>query len=311
MLTTFFVVLIVALLIGAWHYSVPLGRWLYRLRHRAELNKTDLRPTRVTLDGIEHHVWLSPQSDKPVLLCLHGFSADHRVWLPMARYLQPHFQLVCPDLAGHGATGYSSDWDCGMPAQTQRMLALMDHLGHSQFMVIGNSMGGLLAAHLCAAAPERVSAMMVLDPAGVGSPEPSVMQQMLAVGNNPFLIDSDDDFRRFLAMTMARPPYLPGAVVRALAADYRQRKPALAQIFADFHRADAAIGDALDSIQTPTLVLWGGQDALIHVSAAARWQEATGGVCYIWEDLGHMPMMEAPRRTASTVMSFTKDMITV
>ena len=58
-------------------------------------------------------------------------------------------------------------------------------------------------------------------------------------------------------------------------------------------------------IKVPTLILWGGRDRLITVSAAKRFSaDIVGSLQVIFDDLGHVPHEEDPARTLAAVMSF-------
>lgn len=67
--------------------------------------------------------------------------------------------------------------------------------------------------------------------------------------------------------------------------------------------------DELFKITVPTLVLWGEQDQLIHKSALYCWIEGISHSQHtMWDDLGHMPMVEAPKRTAERVKTFLAEL---
>jgi pimeloyl-ACP methyl ester carboxylesterase len=145
---------------------------------------------------------------------LHGYSADKQVWVRFARPLLDRYEVIIPDLAGHGATGFVPGLDYSGPAQARRVAAMLDTLGIAKAHVAGNSMGGFITAHFALAYPQRTLSAGLIDPAGVNSPEPSDMGKLLAGGRNPFEVNSRAEFDDFYAMTMAQPPWLPGIVIR-------------------------------------------------------------------------------------------------
>jgi pimeloyl-ACP methyl ester carboxylesterase len=112
------------------------------------------------------------------------------------------------------------------------------------------------------------------------------------------------DFPDFYAMTMARPPYAPGFVRAAIAADYVARRGDYEEIFTDIFDV-ATLDDRLGEIAAPTLVMWGEQDRLVHPSTAQVWADGiTGARTVRYPDAGHMPMLELPRRTAADYRAF-------
>lgn len=101
------------------------------------------------------------------ILCLHGWSADHRYLaadLEPAFTAHPGFRRVYPDLPGHGATP-APDW-LGTQAQMLDVVAeLIDRVfGGERFAVVGNSYGGYLALGLVRTMPERLLGAALLVP---------------------------------------------------------------------------------------------------------------------------------------------------
>ncbi|MNH93890.1 Lipase 1 precursor [compost metagenome] len=184
------------------------------------------------------------------------------------------------------------------------MIQLLDVCGVEKVHVIGNSMGGYLAAWLAATYPERIVSVALIDPAGVTSPEPSDLERHLAKGHNPFLIHSREEFKYFYAMTMADPPWVPRVVLDAIAHRYEQSRDELEEIFSDF-RASPPMEPKLPEITAPALLLWGRKDRLIDVSSVAIWSKGIADLrVEIWEGIGHMPMVEAPAGSARLYREF-------
>lgn len=284
-----------------------LGQLVYHHAARAEAALYGFRTETVPISDARLVIYRAGQGEgRETLILLHGYSADRQVWPRFAKHLLDRYDIVIPDLAGHGDTGFTSGLDYSAPAQARRVIELMDALKISRAHVVGNSMGGFIAAHLGRAYPVRIASATLIDPAGVISPEPSDLDRLLAEGHNPFLIDSPESFRSFYAMTMAQPPFLPGFVLDGMARSYAQRRAELAEIFRGFHHRDLLDGE-LASITVPVLIIWGRLDRLIHVSAAPVWaQGLPHAQLQILDGIGHMPMVERPAQTAGLVAAFLK-----
>lgn len=237
------------------------------------------------------------------VLMLHGFSADRDVWTRFAAGLRG-LHLVIPDLPGHGQTPFLEGAGYSAPAQADRLVAFLDALELERVHVIGNSMGGFIAAHLAQRSPERVISLSLVDAVGVRAPELSPLDEMFARGRNPFLMDSPHQFDEFYAMTMAKQPFVPRVVRSALAHEFVKRRAQLKEIGDDFINRDA-LDDQLAEIQAPTWVAWGRHDQLVHVSTAKVWADGIPDASLtVYDDLGHMPMFEAPRRTSRDYREF-------
>lgn len=98
----------------------------------------------------------------PALLLLHGFTGSAATWADLAARLAPHRRLVAIDLIGHGQSAAPDDpARYGMGRCVADLLALLDTLEIARADVLGYSMGGRVALQLAAAAPGRVSALVV------------------------------------------------------------------------------------------------------------------------------------------------------
>lgn len=301
-------IVVVALIAWGWHTYPRIGHLLYDLNMALEARLYRLRKVAVRIDDAILSTYQGgPAEASTTLLMLHGYSADKNLWLRFARPFVADYRVIIPDLAGHGESGFTPGAGYDIPSQGRRVLQLLDACGVAQVHVIGNSMGGYIAAWLAATYPERIASLALIDPAGVASPQPSDLERQLAQGNNPFLIHSRAQFQRLYPMTMATPPWVPGAVLAAIAERYERRREELAQIFSDFRNSEPLEGK-LAAIQAPTLLLWGREDRIIHVSSAQVWTDGIVPLrAVIWDRVGHMPMVEAPVRTARLYREFLED----
>lgn len=121
--------------------------------------------TRVEVDGIA--VAITEHGAGVPMLCLHGWSADHRY---LAADLEPILaertgvRRVYPDLPGHGAT-LAPDWLGSQAQMLEIVTVLADRMfGDARFAVVGNSYGGYLALGLVRTIPERLLGAALLVP---------------------------------------------------------------------------------------------------------------------------------------------------
>jgi pimeloyl-ACP methyl ester carboxylesterase len=288
-------------------YPVQMGQWVYDSSMSAEASIYGFSEQTIPIGEMSLSVYRNSDNlgaDKPSILMLHGYSAEKTVWLRFARHFTDDFNIVIPDMAGHGHTGFDLDWDYTGPAQATRLVALLDRLQIQKVHVIGNSMGGFIAAHFARLYPERTSTATLVDPAGVTSPELSVMGEMLEKGENPFQVNSREDFEVFYDMTMAKPPFVPDFVKVGVAERYQARQDELKTIFEDFHGKDL-LDEYLSTINKPVLIMWGAKDQLIHVSSAKIWNDGLpNSELKIWPEIGHMPMVEIPQESADVYREF-------
>lgn len=94
------------------------------------------------------------------LFVLHGFSATSQIWKPRIPAFKEHFQIILPDLRGHGrSTNPSREFTHRQSAKD--ILALADHLGIERFMAMGASTGGMTLIHAATQEPDRIEALVL------------------------------------------------------------------------------------------------------------------------------------------------------
>ena len=95
----------------------------------------------------------------PVLF-LHGMGLDARMWDDQVTALAGEARLIRPDLRGFGRSPRDSSTAYSHVAD---LLALLDHLGLDQVVLVGLSMGGMIGLEVVLAAPDRVRSLVLLD----------------------------------------------------------------------------------------------------------------------------------------------------
>ncbi|MEI7645037.1 MAG: 2-succinyl-6-hydroxy-2,4-cyclohexadiene-1-carboxylate synthase [Chloroflexales bacterium] len=115
----------------------------------------------------------------PPILLLHGFTGSAAEWADLTPRLAPRRQVVAVNLPGHGALSVRT---CSMEHAVADLLATMESLGHTQFDVVGYSLGGRVALHLAIAAPERVRSL-ILESASPGLADPAERAARAAADN--------------------------------------------------------------------------------------------------------------------------------
>lgn len=120
---------------------------------------------RVKTNDITLAVQAWPEAPAPAdrtVVCIHGLTSNHTVWLPMADALAPQRRLVAYDLRGRGdsdkpAAGYS------LAAHNEDLRGLLDHYGIGRATLMGHSLGAHIAVRFAAKHPDRVARLVLFD----------------------------------------------------------------------------------------------------------------------------------------------------
>jgi pimeloyl-ACP methyl ester carboxylesterase len=98
----------------------------------------------------------------PPIVFIHGMTCDHSDFAPQFEYFRQRHRVIALDLRGHGASD-APEGDYTMAALAEDVLWLCDELGVHKPIVVGHSMGGVIALEIGARHPEAATAIALLD----------------------------------------------------------------------------------------------------------------------------------------------------
>lgn len=98
----------------------------------------------------------------PVVVLLHGYAEDSRMWKPLAIALAPTFTVVAPDLPGIGNSSIPSS-GIDMKTSAQRIRDAVHTLGYSKVRVVGHDIGLMVAYAYAAMYPKEVERLALMD----------------------------------------------------------------------------------------------------------------------------------------------------
>jgi len=97
---------------------------------------------------------------------VHGLGGTADQWGAQLAHLRPHRRALAVDLRGHGRSAPAEDGAYGIEEFADDLGAVADDLGLERFVLAGHSMGASVAVELAAREPERVAALLLVDPNG-------------------------------------------------------------------------------------------------------------------------------------------------
>lgn len=117
-------------------------------------------------DGVELGVrrWLPPAVERGAVLLLHGAASNGSRWWRFVEEsaLRQDHRLLRPDLRGHGASLWRGPADAD--AWCADLIALLDHEGLAQAVLVGHCLGANLAVHFAARHPQRCRGLVLVEP---------------------------------------------------------------------------------------------------------------------------------------------------
>lgn len=264
--------------------------------------------------GMKIHFRDQGNPDGPPIILVHGTSASLHTWEPLAQRLGGEFRIISYDQPAHGLTGAAPDNDYSARGMMRALEAVADAAGVDHFILGGNSMGGWVSWRYALAHPDRVDALILLDAAGAplraGEEEPPLNLGFRLARTAPGRFLLSHFLPRGLIEKSIRETVANEAIVDEAYIDrYWEllRLPANRRAAPYFFMADREpeMAEKLSEIAAPTLILWGAEDTLIYPSAAETFDERIANSdVRIYEGVGHLPMEEAPDKTADDIRRF-------
>jgi pimeloyl-ACP methyl ester carboxylesterase len=245
--------------------------------------------------------------DGESILFIHGFGSDKDSWGPFLRAFSANHRIIVPDLPGFGENSRIPSVSYDIPTQAKRLDRFIEHLGLESFHLAGISMGGYIAAYYASEYPTKVKSLFLMDSAGVDSPVDSLMWKRYNKDNQLVLLyENPEQFDEFLSYVFHTPPKIPRHFKAYLAREGMAEHDFREKILQDMsNRGMSLLETRLHKIDANTLVLWGRDDKIIHVSAAEVFRNGLKhGHILVLDRCGHVPYLEKPKETTRAYQAF-------
>ncbi len=242
----------------------------------------------------------------PALLLLPWLGGSRLGWTQVAQALSDTYRVIVPD---HRDTGDSerSDEAYTLPDLADDAAALLLALNAAPAVVVGLSMGGMVAQHLAIRRPELVRALVLVSTTPGGAASPPATERGRAALFLPAELESGERARQ--ALTLMTAPGFTDTHPEAL--ELAERNARHHPMSADSYkrqfravRAHDAVAE-LASIAVPTLVLHGDADDLIPLPAGEYLAaNIPGAALKVYPGTGHMPQLERRDEFLADVRGF-------
>jgi 2-hydroxy-6-oxonona-2,4-dienedioate hydrolase len=255
----------------------------------------------VTVYGVKIY-YVEAGTGAPVIL-IHGLADDSTVWHSIIPALSARFRVIALDQIGFGRSD--------KPLLNYRVSTFVDFLDGlmaelkiERASLIGNSLGGWVAAACALAHPERVDRLILSDAAGYAALAKTMDSRALTA----LRFASREDIRYLGPLTFHDKRFYKNIDLA-----FKERMTAGdsytdGQVVDSIIRGDDVLDNRLRTINRPTLIIWGREDKLIPFRFAERFhQEIANSRLRIIDDCGHVPQVECPSEYAAAVLQFLSD----
>ncbi|MDX1634322.1 MAG: alpha/beta hydrolase [Marinobacter sp.] len=286
------------LLPNPWPLMRTGHRWLARMQRREA--------------RVDRHrmVWLERGQagpDRPTVVLLHGFASMKENWSAWLPLLPRQWHLLVPDLPGFGESDYHSGADYRFEVQARRLAGWLEQQGlRENLHLVGSSMGGAIATVLAHNLEPQARSLTVLNSAGI--PIRPDLDLAIPPKTEPSLLVPESwrgVYRMFNNVGDGKPTLMGLAMTGLLGVDLMRRARGHREIFADMMADPYAPVRYLKGSRLPLHVQWGDRDAITPTRCVDYYRTTLPHAqIQIFKGVGHVPMLETPRRSAQALAHF-------
>jgi pimeloyl-ACP methyl ester carboxylesterase len=283
----------------------------------------------VDLDGPVHYVDYGGPAGGPLLVCVHGLGGSLVNWAAVAPALSRTCRVLALDLAGFGRT-QGGGRSTSVPANQALLHHFLVEVAGTPAILVGNSMGGAIAALQASVHPDTVAGAVLVDPAlptGTRSRSHPLVAAMFGVFLLPGMgravlarrrrtRTSEQLVMDTLRLCCADPSRVPTDIVEqhlALARDRRE----YANVDVELLTAGRSLmwllsrrqrfAAMLRAIRVPVLLLHGDRDRLVPIDAARAAAAANPSWrLEVAHGVGHVPQLEVPEWTVERMLTWLR-----
>ena len=259
----------------------------------------------MTLNGMKIHY--RDEGEGPVIVLIHGTGASLHTWEDWTKDLIEDYRVIRLDLPAYGLTGQDPQKRYSSKDYVDLLDAFLAELKVDQFHLAGNSLGGLISWLYASYHPEKLNKLILLDPSGFPFKNTPMV---IKLAKTPVL----NNFVRYVTPRSfieknIKEVYYDHSLIKASTIDryydltlFEGNRDAFIDR-AYIEREDYR--DRLTLIKSPTLILWGENDAWIPVSDAPKFKASIENAqVVIMPKTGHVPMEERPKESLAIVKAF-------
>jgi 3-oxoadipate enol-lactonase len=240
----------------------------------------------------------------PPIVLLHPFPASHELWLPASKALQSRYQLILPDLRGHGDSGVG-EGPATMAKHATDLGRILAEEKIDRAILVGVSIGGYASFEFWRRHPGRVQALVLCntkaqaDTAEARAGRLQAAVEMMERGTEPFF---ESMVSKLLgATTLAtRPDLVDGAL--------RMMRKMSAEDVALVQRGMAERADSVETLKTinvPTLIITGDEDTATGIPEAELMKRhIVGSEMKVVGKAGHYSPWEQPEEVGRLLRQF-------
>ena len=246
--------------------------------------------------------YLETGNSKKTLILVHGLGASAERWIYTIPYLEKDYHLIVPDLIGFGYSDkpivdYTIDFFADF------LKKFLDSVGIEKPNIIGSSLGGQVSAEY-ASKYSNVKKLVLVSPSGVMKQSTPALDAYIMAALYPNEVNAKNAFEMMEGSGLDIDPSIIEAFIERM--KLPNAKMAFMSTILGLKNAEI-ITTKLRSINVPTLIIWGSDDAVIPINNADGFVSSIKDCrFYRMDNCGHTPYVQDPKGFSKIVLAFLK-----
>ena len=252
------------------------------------------------VNGVVLHHELAGRAGAPFLVFSNSLGTDFRIWDAVVERLKNSYRLLRYDKRGHGLSE-ATPAPYALTDHVGDLAALMEHAGIDRAVIVGLSVGGMIAQGLAALRPDLTRALVLCDTAHRIGTEAMWNERIATVTARGIEALADPVLERWFTPQYRAPDNPDFVGYRAMLT----RTPVEGYAGTCAALRDADLTESTRALTVPTLCIVGDQDGSTPPDLVRSTAELIAGSRFeIVEGAGHLPCIEKPAETARLIEGF-------
>lgn len=249
------------------------------------------------------------EGEGEVLLFIHGWGVDRRIWRQQAKYFSDFFKVMTVDLPGHGKSSWQ---EVSFKTMAQDLKGILEQLGLTKLKIVASSIGGLLALRLYELMEESILKMSFV----------GFMPRFARSLDYPFGLEINDIRKLSQQLITAYPSILHIFFRSLFTIDERQTRRF--KWLQKFRQTDEVplrealqkyldviegedVREVLKTVKVPMQFMSGTQDYICHINSVEHLREMVPQAHFkYFERCGHFPFLSKPYEFNAILEEFLK-----
>ena len=245
--------------------------------------------------------YLESGDSKKTLVLIHGLGASAERWAQVIPLFAEEFRVIVPDLIGFG---YSDkplvDYTTEFFSEFLQQFLIASDIKRPN--LIGSSLGGQIAAEFATSHSQEIEKLVLVSPSGVMKQSTPALDAYIMAALYP----NEQSAKNAFEMMECSGKEVNEVVVNGFIERMRLPNAKLAFMSTLLGiKNSELITSKLQTISTPTMIIWGSDDPVIPIHYADRFVSTIKDCRFFRMDgCGHTPYVQDPQTFASKVMEF-------